>query len=197
MADKPKPVTRRSFLGVLAWVGGAVLGIVGVVLAVSRVRRAGASGDDRVWQVDPDKCIQCGNCATYCVVGPSAVKCVHAYAMCGRCRFCFGHYETRPGARIGGGAESQLCPTDAIRRDLLRTGDPYYEYTIDESRCIGCGKCVKGCAAFGNGSLFLQVRHDRCINCNECGIAAACPADALVRVPTGRPYLLKGVKRQA
>ena len=50
---------------------------------------------------------------------------------------------------------------------------------------------VKGCQEFGNGSLFLQIRHDRCQHCNQCAIALACPAQAFVRVPTDQPYLLK------
>jgi electron transport complex protein RnfB len=37
----------------------------------------------------------------------------------------------------------------------------------------------------------LQVRHDRCKNCNTCRIAEACPAQAFVRVPEESPYLLK------
>jgi electron transport complex protein RnfB len=69
--------------------------------------------------------------------------------------------------------------------------DPYFEYHIDEPLCIGCAKCVKGCNAFGNGSLQLQVRHDRCLNCNECAIAAVCPADAFRRVSADAPYVLK------
>ena len=86
-------------------------------------------------------------------------------------------------------AENQLCPTGAIIRTFIE--DPYFEYTIDEPLCIGCGKCVVGCAAFGNGSFFLQVRHDRCINCDECAIAAACPSQAFKRVPIDKPYLMK------
>ncbi len=86
-------------------------------------------------------------------------------------------------------AENQLCPTGAIERRFVE--DPYYQYSIDEPLCIGCGKCVEGCEAFGNGSLFLQIRHDRCVNCNQCSIAAACPSDAFVRVPASKPYLLK------
>ena len=39
------------------------------------------------------------------------------------------------------GAESQLCPTGAIQRKFIE--DPYFQYTIDEELCIGCGKCVK------------------------------------------------------
>jgi Na+-translocating ferredoxin:NAD+ oxidoreductase subunit B len=146
------------------------------------------SPGDMVWQLDPLKCIQCGRCATTCVLNPSAVKCVHAYAMCGYCNLCFGFF--RPGATaLNKAAENQMCPTGAIKRTYVE--DPYYEYTIDEPLCIGCGKCVKGCGTFGNGSLFLQVRHDRCLNCNECSIARNCPAQAYTRVPASQAYLLK------
>jgi electron transport complex protein RnfB len=110
--------------------------------------------------------------------------------MCGYCTICFGFFGPEP-ADINEGAESQLCPTGAIKRSFVE--DPYYEYTIDESLCNGCGKCVKGCSTFGNGALFLQVRHDRCLNCNECSIAAACPSRAFKRVPADKPYLLKTV----
>ena len=63
---------------------------------------------------------------------------------------------------------------------------------VQEELCVGCGKCVLGCAHFGNGSLFLQVRHDLCLNCNECAIARNCPSDAFRRVPASDPYLMKG-----
>jgi len=186
MAEEADKLTRRDLLrrglrvAGLAGAGGAA-----GALAATAGRRGRQSW---VWQLDPDKCIQCGNCATYCVLSPSAVKCVHAFAMCGYCELCTGYFE--PNApELTTGAENQLCPTGAIRRRFIQ--DPYYEYTIDESLCIGCGKCVKGCESFGNGSLFLQVRHDRCLNCNECSIAVACPAGAYRRVPADRPYLLK------
>jgi electron transport complex protein RnfB len=117
------------------------------------------------------------------------VKCVHAYDVCGYCDLCGGYH--RPNVKVTDtAAENRLCPTDAITRTFVE--DPFYEYTIVEERCVGCGKCVKGCRSFGNGSLFLQVRHDRCVNCNECSIARACPAGAYRRVPASRPYLLKG-----
>ena len=188
MDDEQRTITRRELLrnGVR---GACVVGASGFAAVLA----GRAAADERVWQIDPAKCIACGNCATYCVLKPSAVKCVHAFAMCGRCNFCFGYYETRPGVKPGDGVEHQLCPVGAVQRTFLR--DPYYEYTIDEPLCIGCGKCVKGCEAFGNGSLFLQVRHDRCVNCNECSIAAACPSGAFVRVPASRAYLLKGTER--
>ena len=149
-------------------------------------------GEDTVWQTDPDKCIACGSCATHCVLDVSAVKCVHSFAMCGYCQLCTGYFEPEPD-ELTSAAENQLCPTGAIKRQFIE--DPYHEYTIDELLCIGCGKCVKGCGAFGNGSLYLQVRHDRCLNCNECAIAVACPSQAYVRLSASDPYLLKDRRR--
>lgn len=148
------------------------------------------SSPRKLWQIDPTKCIQCGGCATNCVLSQSAVKCVHEYALCGYCKLCFGYFQ--PGAKeLTEGAENQICPTGAINRRFVE--DPFFEYTIDESLCIGCGKCVKGCNTFGNGSLFLQVRHDRCLNCNECSIARKCPANAFTRVDVEQPYILKKI----
>ena len=176
-------VTRRTFLRsgarLAAFTG---LGALGGVLAT----RSQAKG--YVWQIDPAKCLRCGNCATQCVLEQSAVKCVHAYALCGYCNLCTGYFEPEPNS-LTTGAENQLCPTAAIQRTYIE--DPYYEYKIDEKLCIGCAKCVEGCSRFGNGSLFLQIRHDRCLNCNECAIARTCPGDAFRRVPVSQPYLLK------
>lgn len=167
-------------------VWAACLAAIGAVAAGLFVRRSRKT--HTVWQLDPAKCVACGNCATYCVLSVSAVKCVHGFAMCGYCDLCTGFFEPEP-RELDTGAENQLCPTGAIKRTFVE--DPYYEYTIDEPLCIGCGKCVMGCNAFGNGSLFLQVRHDRCLNCNECSIAVACPSGAYRRVPCDEPYLIK------
>jgi len=182
MAEDKNKLTRRGFIARGALGAGllAVGGGLGGLLASGRSRT--------VWQIDPNKCVQCEKCAANCVLDVSAVKCVHAYAICGYCDLCTGFFQPDAGKFVPGAA-NELCPTGAIKRSFIE--DPYYEYTIDESLCIGCGKCVKGCAAFGNGSLFLQVRHDRCLNCNECGIAAACPSQAFVRLPADQPYLLK------
>ena len=188
MADPKKKMSRREMFRKGA-LGAGIVGVGGAAaLLASRTAKGGT-----VWQIDPEKCVQCGQCATYCVIDPSAVKCVHAYALCGYCDLCFGYFP--PGFEPSESfeqpaAEAQLCPTGAIKRKWIE--GPHYEYTIDENLCIGCGKCIKGCNNFGNGSLFLQVRHNRCVNCNECSIAAACPSNAIRRVPADHPYLLKG-----
>jgi len=179
-----KKTSRREFMKLGAR-GVAAASLAGIAAGVAKKVQAA----DTVWQIQPDKCMRCGLCATECVLELSAVKCVHAYDVCGYCNLCGGYHQ--PTAKITDtAAENQLCPTGAIKRTYIE--DPYYEYKIDEPLCIGCGKCVKGCASFGNGSLFLQVRHDRCVNCNECAIARACPSDAFKRVPAEQPYLLKG-----
>jgi electron transport complex protein RnfB len=146
---------------------------------------------ETLWQINPDKCIQCGRCATDCVLEISAVKCVHSHGMCGYCKLCTAYFEPEP-VNLDEGAENQLCPTGAIKRKFVE--DPYYEYNIIPDLCIGCGKCVKGCNMFGNGSMYLQVNHDRCVNCNMCAISTACPAQAFVQVSSGKPYLLRGKK---
>ena len=184
--DENPVLTRRRFLREGIWSGTlAAAAATGATLAA----RAGT--DQWVWQIDPYKCIACGNCATHCIFPESAVKCVHSYAMCGYCELCTGYFIPEP-KDLTTAAENQLCPTGAIVRTFVE--DPYFEYTIDETLCIGCGKCVKGCTAFGNGSLYLQVRHHRCVNCNECAIAAVCPSQAFVRVPAEKQYLLKEFK---
>lgn len=144
--------------------------------------------DATYWQIDPTKCVQCGQCATYCVLNPSAVKCIHSYEICGYCDLCGGYLQPGAVARDTG-AESQLCPTAAITRTFIE--DPFFQYTIDEELCVGCGKCVKGCGMFGNGSLYLQVKQDLCVQCNECAIARSCPAEAFVQVSAADLYLLK------
>ena len=175
--SKPK-VQRRDFIRVAA---AAVTG--GLVWRAVR-----PVSHTHIWQIDPEKCVQCGNCATNCVLNPSAVKCVNSYDICGYCDLCSGYLQ--PGAKTRDtGAESQLCPVSAIKRTFIE--DPYYEYVVDEELCVGCGKCVKACALFGNGSLYLQVKQDLCMHCNECSIARVCPSDAFQRIPVEDPYLIK------
>ncbi len=176
--------SRRQFISGCARysLGLTIAGVIGFSLT-------NASSQPWLWQIDPFKCTNCGRCATHCVLNPSAVKCVHAYALCGYCDLCGGYLKPGHIAR-NTAAENQLCPTAAIERKFIE--EPYYEYHINEELCIGCAKCVEGCSSFGNGSLHLQIRQDICVNCNECAIARVCPSDAIKRVRADEPYLIKG-----
>jgi len=187
---RPQNPPRRGFLRqCLGGAAGALVCGTGLAALRGGVRRSSFR-----WQIDPTVCVQCGKCATQCVLPISAVKCVHTMAMCGYCRLCFGYFEGQaPGLNAGG--ENQMCPTGALRRRFVE--EPYFEYVVDEELCTGCGLCVKGCTSFGNGSLSLQVRHDLCLDCEECAIARACPVSAFRRVPASDPYLRKGGEPEA
>jgi electron transport complex protein RnfB len=181
---KKKNYNRRDFIQSSMRLSLALTfgGIGGLALRKS-------TSEEWVWQIDPYLCNQCGRCATECVMNPSAVKCVHAFDLCGYCDLCGGYLIPDP-VNMDTGAENQLCPTSAIKRKFVE--EPFFEYTIDEELCIGCAKCVKGCNSFGNGSLQLQIRHDLCLNCNQCSIARVCPSKAIKRIPGSEPYLIKG-----
>jgi len=180
MTEKNKYQNRREFV---KQAGRLAVALPVAYLSVSLLRKTSAG--EFVWQIDPLKCTQCGQCETNCVMTPSAVKCMHSFQMCGYCDLCSGYL--RQGVKIlDTAAENQLCPTAAITRKYIE--EPYFEYTIDEELCIGCAKCVKGCTAFGNGSLHLQIKHELCKNCNQCSIAIACPSDAIQRVSISDPY---------
>ena len=129
-----EPVTRRQFLRN----GARLMAMTGLGVAAGALATR-SSGAEWVWQIDPAKCLHCGNCATQCVLEQSAVKCVHAYAVCGYCQLCTGFFTPEPN-QLTTAAENQLCPTSAIRRTYVE--DPYYQYSIDENLCIGCAKCV-------------------------------------------------------
>ncbi len=190
--------SRRDFLKSWARRGGAV--IVGGV-AYGLVNRADA---DKVWQLDPTVCTACkglidphsiepdgwGFCASDCVLKLSAVKAVNDFPDCGYCFICPGYYDTSSEKLDDQTYTGFICPVDAIVRKLVGLVDEYdtlnncYEYTIDESLCNGCGRCVEYCKPpWGNGSLRLEVRHSVCVDCNHCTIATACPVDAFFRSP--------------
>ena len=184
MESKSKSKNRREFIQ-----SGVRLSLALALGSVSGLALSRSIKDDYVWQIDPFECTQCGRCATDCVMTPSAVKCVHAYDLCGYCDLCGGYF--KPDANeLTTAAENQLCPTAAIERKFIE--EHYFEYIINEDLCIGCAKCVKGCTSFGNGSLHLQIIHDICLNCNDCSIARVCPSDAIKRVKATEAYNIKG-----
>ncbi|MFZ4398454.1 MAG: 4Fe-4S binding protein [Bacteroidales bacterium] len=179
-------ISRREFFRKgMQW--SIILGVGGLSIGLISRTMAGKT----IWQIDTKKCTQCGRCATACVKKPSAVKCFHGYDLCGYCDLCGGYF--KPGTKnLTTAAENQLCPTAAIQRKFIE--EPFFEYDIDKSLCIACGKCVKGCGAFGNGSLQLQVDQSLCDNCNECAIARDCPSNAISRVTTKKAYLMQGLR---
>ena len=140
------------------------------------------------WQIDPELCIACGLCETQCVLPVSAVKAVHTKQVCGYCDLCGGYYRANV-KELNTAAENLMCPTGAIQRKFIE--EPYFEYHVIEELCTGCGKCVKGCNAFGNGALHLQIKQELCKQCNECHIARNCPAGAIKRVSASMGYFLK------
>jgi electron transport complex protein RnfB len=182
--DEKKKMKRRDFINTGVRLGiGAGLGAIAIGLSTRTVE------GKTIWQLDPAKCIQCGKCTTSCVLQESAVKCVHVTDMCGYCDLCSGYLRSNV-KDLDTAAENRLCPTGAIVRTYVE--EPYFEYHVVEELCNGCGKCVKNCGSFGNGSLQLQIQQSLCLNCNQCAIARVCPSEAFSRVDTNTPYKLKG-----
>jgi electron transport complex protein RnfB len=183
--NKTNPEQRKKNLHICArfFAIGAILVFLGFSFPKTKVTES-----DFFWQIDPELCIACGLCETDCVLSVSAVKAIHAKKVCGYCDLCGGYY--RANVRdLNTAAENLMCPTGAIQRKFVE--EPYFEYTINEDLCIGCGKCVKGCNAFGNGAMYLQIKQELCKNCNECRLAKVCPANAIKRVPISKIYYLK------
>lgn len=68
---------------------------------------------------------------------------------------------------------------------------------IDESRCIGCTRCIEACpvdAIVGAQGLLHTVVEDWCIGCALC--PPACPVDCIAMVPA-RGRWTEALKRAA
>jgi electron transport complex protein RnfB len=159
---------------------------IGTAAAVLSLRTAKSS----VFQVDPSRCAACDLCRTSCVLSFTAVKAVNDFSKCGYCQLCPAYYDVTSQPDSMGLPTGKTCPQDALKRRIVGDVDEedpnnnYYEYNIDESICDGCGKCVKACKPpAGNGSLHLQIRYNRCDECDSCAIAVVCPENAIKRVP--------------
>lgn len=194
--------SRREFLQRTGQ-AACVVGLAGTAIVLGR--RA-CSGDS--WAIAPNKCINirlgvtgadkvCEACATSCVLPLSAVRAVNEHSLCGRCCICPAYFDVRSSMGSDGLPTKKICPRDAIKRTVIGDvdeNDPlnnFYEYTIDEELCNGCGRCVMECKdPAGLGSIRLEVRYDRCLHCNQCTIATQCPEDAYTRVgPQPRPAI--------
>ena len=187
MSDKKAKLHRREFLVASGRVAAACA--LGGIAA--RVLMKG--GDDAdfdkpgtryAWRINPDNCVLCGQCATACVRRPSAVKCVNDQKKCSLCVVCYGHVKDQHVDSKKINTAPKVCPNNAvIRKDLTGGIDGPHTYTIDQSRCVGCAECASRCSEHGTQSMFLIIRPDLCLNCNECEIAKTCPAEAVERVP--------------
>lgn len=183
--SKKDPISRRDFFKKL---GGAAIGATALGTGGALVKDSALKASGLFWQIDHTLCNHCGRCETECVLPISAVKCMHANVVCGYCDLCGGYYRTNV-RDLNTAAENMMCPTGAIDRKFIE--DPYFEYTINKDLCTGCAKCVKGCSSFGNGSLYLQIDRELCVNCNECNIAKKCPTKAIRRVGQEDAYNFK------
>ena len=167
--------------------GLAVLGTLGARMLMNPSDEAEfiAQGRRFAWQIDPDKCQSCGLCATTCVRKPSAVKAVNDPKKCSNCVVCYGHItDSKIDSEKIDSEGKRVCPVDAVVRENFSGGkDGMFLYANDPKRCIGCGQCTKRCNEYGSQSMFLMIRPDLCLGCNECAIAVACPHAAIERVP--------------
>ena len=139
---------------------------------------------DRVYVIDPSRCIGCE-------------ACVHACEECGTHR---GHsmihlqYVDRPISvqtvpvvcmHCDSPTCAEVCPADAIKR----TGDGVVQ-TARKPRCIACNNCVLACP-FGvpkmKTEFSLMMKCDMCYDRTSAGLrpmcATVCPSQALAFVP--------------
>lgn len=147
------------------------------------------------WQINTDKCTACGQCKDLCVRTPSAVKAVNDQKKCSFCVVCYGHISDKniPSDKIMSEGK-RVCPQDAvIRKEYAGGKDGYYIYEIDDDKCDGCCKCAEACIKKGTKSMFMIIRPDLCINCNDCNIATHCPDKAVDKVFIGPEDDFKGI----
>jgi len=193
-----KSVSRRSFMrmGGRVAAGGVLGGVAWRILAGTDPEyEIDQPGVRYAWQIDPDKCSSCGLCETACVRKPSAVKAVNDQKKCSYCVVCYGHITNKniDSDQIESKGE-RVCPVDAVKRRNYSGGnDGYFTYKIDHSLCTGCGKCSSSCDEHGSQSMFLLIRPDLCLGCNECNIALHCPDQAISRIPLEAADNFRGV----
>ncbi|MDF7824220.1 4Fe-4S binding protein [Pontiellaceae bacterium B12227] len=180
--------SRRNYLRL----GGQLLGAVTLGGAAFRLFSPPSEEADFVaqarrfaWQIDPEKCTSCGLCETSCVRKPSAVKALNDPKKCSNCVVCYGHItETHIDSDKIESEGHRVCPVNAVTRINFSGGtDGMFLYAQDPKLCIACGQCTRRCNHHGTRSMFLAIRPDLCLGCNECAIAVACPHDAIERIP--------------
>ncbi len=171
---------------------GRAFGATALSAVAARVLRGGSPDAEFIqpphrygWQINPERCTFCNRCETACVRSPSAVKAVNDQKKCSNCVACYGHLrDLRTPSHLIATTEDLVCPHRAVLRSELFGGmDGAYLYTIDADRCTGCAECARLCNRLGSRSMFMVIRPDLCLGCNDCAIARACPSGAVERVP--------------
>ena len=77
-----------------------------------------------------------------------------------------------------GGAIKNLgmgCGSRAGKMEMHNAGKPY----VKESKCIGCGSCIRNCAhsAITITDKKASINTDKCLGCGRC--VGVCPVDAI------------------
>lgn len=88
------------------------------------------------------------------------------------------HFKGHEAAGFGGALKNlgMGSGSRAGKMEMHSSGKP----RVEQSRCIGCGKCIKICAHDGP-SIFNKkatIRENKCVGCGRC--IAVCPKDAIV-----------------
>ncbi len=171
---------------------GHALGVLALGGATARILSTPSEEGDFIaqgrrfaWQINAEKCQQCGLCATSCVRNISAVKAINDPKKCSNCVVCHGHITNIhiDSEKIKSEGD-RVCPHNAVvRKNFSGGADGLFLYSHDPALCVGCAQCVKHCTELGSRSMFLIIRPDLCLGCNECSIAVACPHDAIERIP--------------
>ncbi|MDD3794378.1 MAG: DUF362 domain-containing protein [Lachnospiraceae bacterium] len=68
------------------------------------------------------------------------------------------------------------CGSRAGKMEMHSAGKPH----VDQSRCVGCGKCVKICAHDAPSVVDKKasIDHNKCVGCGRC--IGVCPKDAVL-----------------
>ncbi|MDH3982094.1 MAG: hypothetical protein OES84_04245 [Kiritimatiellaceae bacterium] len=190
--------SRRNFIRI----SGHVAGGLGLTALAARIFSPPAEDAEFIpqnrrfaWQINPDKCRNCNACEIACVRKPSAAKALNDPKKCSNCVVCYGHIKNKhiESDKIDSHGE-RICPYNAVLRKNFCGGiDGMYLYSHNHAKCTGCAKCVKKCNEEGTGSMFMVIRPDLCLGCNECAIAVACPHDAVERIPREPVDDFKGI----
>lgn len=87
------------------------------------------------------------------------------------------HFKGHEMAGFGGALKNigMGCGSRAGKMEMHAAGKP----EVDQSLCVGCGKCQKNCAhdAITISSRKADIDHAKCVGCGRC--IGACPMDAV------------------